>query len=395
MKKNLLFVINDLRIGGAEKCLVSLLHEIDYEKYNVDVFLFRHQGALLKKLPSKVNLLPEDKNYYYFDSSIKNAILENIKTLNIRFVIDRIRFGFINNSKNSSAIKEQINWKFMKNHLRNLSKNYDAAFGFLEKKPNYFVIDKTKAKKKILSVMTDYEALGMSKTIDFPYFEKADYITVLSEENLQTMHRVFPEFIDKTMILENMISAKEIIQNAEEKIKDFPQNVFTIVSVGRLNPVKLHEIGLEVMKILKEKKLAFNWLIIGDGESRNRLEEKIKIHGLENYITILGEKDNPYPYIKKADIFLHLSKFEGYGIAIAEARILKKCVVLNDFTTASTHIKNGFDGIISPLNPQKIADEIEKLMFDENLRKKYEQNVSFDKDFAQRILRKIDNIIEN
>ena len=149
------------------------------------------------------------------------------------------------------------------------------------------------------------------------------------------------------------------------------------------------------MKLLKEKKLKFKWLVIGDGSLRNKIEQKIEANQLEKEILLLGLRDNPYPYIKKADVFLHLSKFEGYGIAIAEARILKKCIVLNNFTTASSHIKNGFDGVIAPLNPLKIAEEIEKLILDENLRKKYEQNVSFDKDFAQKILKKIENIIEN
>ena len=110
---------------------------------------------------------------------------------------------------------------------------------------------------------------------------------------------------------------------------------------------KLHTIGVEIMKHLKERKLNFKWLIIGDGDKRNELQNKINESNLENYITIFGEKENPYPYIKNAGIFLHLSKFEGYGIAIAEARILKKCIVLNDFTTAATHVKNGFDGVLS------------------------------------------------
>ena len=192
-----------------------------------------------------------------------------------------------------------------------------------------------------------------------------------------------------------MISEKEILSAAQEEINDFPQNEFTIVSVGRLDPVKLHEQGVEVMKELKHRNLKFKWLVIGEGPLKNKVEQRISEYQLQNEILLLGTRENPYPYIKKADVFLHLSKFEGYGIAIAEARILKKCIVLNDFTTASSHIKNGFDGVITSLNPNEIATEIEKLMLDKNLRKKYEQNVSFDKDFAMKILKKIENIIKN
>ena len=382
-------------MGGAEKSLISLLYELNPEKYDIDLFLFQHQGKWLSKLPAYVNLLPIPQKYKYFDSSFLETMVENFKKGNLRLMLDRIRFTINNTSQKPPAVKEQINWKFIKNHIEPLQQKYDAAFGFLEKTPNYFVIDKVVAKKKILAVMTDYRALEMDRNIDAPYFQKADAITVLSGESKATLEEVFPEFSNKILLLENMISEKEILSAAQEEINDFPQNEFTIVSVGRLDPVKLHEQGVEVMKELKHRNLKFKWLVIGEGPLKNKVEQRISEYQLQNEILLLGTRENPYPYIKKADVFLHLSKFEGYGIAIAEARILKKCIVLNDFTTASSHIKNGFDGVITSLNPVEIATEIEKLMLDKNLRKKYEQNVSFDKDFALKILKKIENIIKN
>ena len=79
MKKKILFVINNLEIGGAEKCLVSLLHELNSEKYSIDIFLFRHQGPLLHKLPQNINLLPEPSKYVFFDSSLFNTLKINLK----------------------------------------------------------------------------------------------------------------------------------------------------------------------------------------------------------------------------------------------------------------------------------------------------------------------------
>lgn len=395
MKKKILFVLNNLRVGGAEKALISLLHELDYKRFDVDLFLFTHDGNFLKRLPKEVNLLSEPQNFKFFDMSTKMAIFQNIRKANFSLAKNRLRFSRLLNKESNDAIAEQKAWKLMKDHIGNLKGDYDVAFSFLEKTPNYFIIDKVKAKKKILTVMTDYQFLGMDKKIDVPYFEKADKIFVLSEENKTSLLQVFPEFKEKIIIIENMISEKEILSLAEKEIADFPENNFTIVSVGRLVEAKIHEVGVEVMRILKSRNLKFNWLILGEGNKRPYIEDKIKKYNLEKYITLLGENDNPYPYIKKADIFLHLSKFEGYGIAIAEARILKKCIVLNDFTTSASHITNGVDGVIAPLDPEMIASEIEKLIVDENLRRKYEKKVSFDPDFAQRILRKIDQIIES
>ena len=70
MMKKILFVLNNLRVGGAEKALIALLHEMDFSRYEIDVFLFSHDGNFLKRLPEQVNLLPAPKNFKYFDRYI-------------------------------------------------------------------------------------------------------------------------------------------------------------------------------------------------------------------------------------------------------------------------------------------------------------------------------------
>ena len=123
-------------MGGAEKSLVSLLYELNPEKYDIDLFLFQHQGKWLSKLPAYVNLLPIPQKYKYFDSSFLATIMENLKKGNMQLIIDRIRFTINNMSQKPPAVKEQINWKFLKNHVEPLQQKYDAAFGFLEKTPS-------------------------------------------------------------------------------------------------------------------------------------------------------------------------------------------------------------------------------------------------------------------
>ena len=122
-------------MGGAEKSLISLLYELNPEKYDIDLFLFQHQGKWLSKLPAYVNLLPIPQKYKYFDSSFLETMVENFKKGNLRLMLDRIRFTINNTSQKPPAVKEQINWKFIKNHIEPLQQKYDAAFGFLEKTP--------------------------------------------------------------------------------------------------------------------------------------------------------------------------------------------------------------------------------------------------------------------
>ena len=98
----------------------------------------------------------------------------------------------------------------------------------------------------------------------------------------------------------------------------------TIVSVGRLSNEKGFDLAVEASKILKDKNINFRWYFIGDGNQREALEQKIKSYQLQNHVLLLGLKDNPYPYIKKAKIYAQTSRFEGKSIAIDEAKILRK-----------------------------------------------------------------------
>lgn len=95
LKRNILFIMNNLACGGAEKSLLSLLESIDYSKYNVDLFLFRHEGMFLNKLPREVTLLPEPRNYKYLDLPIKLSIIELLKRNDYKLAVSRGLLGIL------------------------------------------------------------------------------------------------------------------------------------------------------------------------------------------------------------------------------------------------------------------------------------------------------------
>lgn len=121
MKKKILFVLNNLRVGGAEKALIALLHEMDFSRYEIDVFLFSHDGNFLKRLPEQVNLLPTPKNFKYFDRSTKSAIFRNLKKGNFSLALDRWKFSKLLNTEKNDAVAEQKAWKLLKNHIENVN----------------------------------------------------------------------------------------------------------------------------------------------------------------------------------------------------------------------------------------------------------------------------------
>ena len=126
--------------------------------------------------------------------------------------------------------------------------------------------------------------------------------------------------------------------------------------------------ALDACKILKEKGINFRWYALGKGPLKSDIEEYIKKHELEEYFVLLGVKANPDPYIKDADIYVQTSRFEGFGLAIAEARMLNTPVVTTEFDAVYNQIVQGKNGLVVDMNSKSIADGILKLINDTELR---------------------------
>ena len=364
MKKDLLFVMNKLSCGGAEKSLVSLLQLIDYSKYNVDLYLFKHEGFLMNQLHSEVNLLPQPKEFQYFDMPFTQVAKECLSSFNFKILIARFRMSMMLQSEKIPAVREQKAWQFVGPCLKKIDKEYHATIGYLEKNPNYFCVDKVNAKIKIGFVNNDYKLLMLDKSIDIPYFEKLDYIVTVSEACEEILIDSFPNFKGKIKMMYNILTEKTIHALADEPISDFDESKINIVSLGRLNYQKAFDLAIEACAILVERGVGIKWYILGDGEDRSKLEKHIADKKLQNHFILLGIKENPYPYIKKATLYVQTSRFEGKSVAIDEAKILHKPILVTNFPSAKDQIENGANGSIVSMDANSIANGIQQLVTD-------------------------------
>jgi glycosyltransferase involved in cell wall biosynthesis len=365
--KKILFIMNNLHCGGAEKALVSLLQQMDYSKYEVDLYLFQHEGLFMKQLPAEVNLLPPPAHYPFFDMPLKKAVVENVKAGRIKVAFYRILAGLVYKTEKVKARKEQKAWRYLSKVIPPLPKKYDAAIGYLEKTPNYFCIDKVDAQTKIGFIHNDYNKLGMDKEIDAPYFSKFNHIFTISEQCETILKENFPAMTSKFSIMYNIVSEKTLRSMASDTV-DFPKKGVTLVSVGRLNVQKGFDIAIQSCKILVDKGLDVYWYVLGEGEERKKLEQQIKDGHLEERFILMGIKENPYPYVAQADIYVQPSRFEGKSIAIDEAKILAKPIVVTNFPSIVdqiTHLKTGF---ITELSADAIAAGVSELLSNVKLR---------------------------
>ncbi|MGE6595912.1 glycosyltransferase [Bacillus proteolyticus] len=375
MKKDVLFVINNLNCGGAEKSLISLLNTMDYSRYNVDLFLFKHEGLFLNKIPKQVNVLEEPPEYQLFDMPIKAAIMKCLRRGRLDIALSRVCAGYIFKSEKNKARCEQRVWRYLSKSLQNISKKYDVAIGYLEKNPVYFCIDKVNANKKIGFIHTDYDKLGMDPNIDRGYFRSLDHIVTVSEECANVLKQRFSIYNDKIGVIHNIVSPSTINKMSQEKV-DLERKGVKLVSVGRLSHEKGFDLAIEACKNLVGDGYEIKWYIIGEGEGRGKLEKMIEENHLQDHFLLLGLKENPYPYIREADIYVQPSRFEGKSIAIDEAKILHKPIVVTNFSTAKDQIKNEENGLIIDMDAHSLSEGIKKLIHNEELRNKLIKNLS-------------------
>ncbi|MBN9647089.1 glycosyltransferase [Terrisporobacter glycolicus] len=379
MKKRILFVIPSLNIGGGEKSLVNLLNQFDYEKYDVDLFLFSYGGIFEQFLPKEVNIIPLPEKYIDFNLYFGQSLLNMIKKRNLSQIYNKSMFTLINNVTKDKFNADQYNWKYLRSSFEKLDKKYDVAIGYLEKSSIYFCIDKVNANKRIGFIHTHYEKSGMNENIDKKYFKKLDNIVTITEECLDVLKRRFPECKDKMSVIYNIVSPSTInnmILNSDENIIKKKDKQITIVSVGRLDKAKGYELAIDTCKELVNKNFNIKWYVIGEGEERESLTKLINENSLQKNFILLGLKSNPYPYMQDADIFVQTSRYEGKSIALDEAKILKKPIVVTNYETAREQIDNEINGLIVDMNSNDICNGIERIIKDSKLRDRLCNNLS-------------------
>jgi glycosyltransferase involved in cell wall biosynthesis len=387
MKKKLLFIMNNLHAGGAEKALVSLLQTIDYSKYEVDLFLFEKAGLFLKSVPAAVNII-EPRNYKYFNMPLSKAVIANLKKGNFKTAFYRMLFGYVYKTEKLPVLREQKSWKYLAKALPKLDKTYDLSVGYLEKRPNYFCIDNTTARKKIAFIHNDYNMLKMDAQIDLPYFEKCNKVFTISAQCETILKENFPTLKDTFAIMYNIVSPDTIRQMANENVA-FETKGTTLVTVGRLNAQKGFDWAVDALKILVDRGFDLYWYILGEGEQRDTLQTKITQLGLEDRFILAGIKENPYPYVRKADLYVQPSRFEGKSIAIDEAKILAKPIVVTNFPSVIDQIVHRENGYIVEMNPQSIADGIAELLQNSDLKAQLIANLQREKLGTEHEIQKI------
>lgn len=359
MKKRVLFIIDSLTCGGAEKSLVSLLPLLNQEKYKLYLWTRSPGGAFASLVPKHVHIVNQPE-YPIFD--------------HLKFKLGGILYSIMfrwNKFIGKNEHTAETLWKCQGWAIKIPKGNWDTVVSYQQGMPTYLVANKFNGCKKIAWVNADIFKAGYNTKFNNQFYQKLDFICPVSDKLHKMMDMRMPEFSEKYITVWDIINPDLTRKLAKESCvnlrKDNGEYIF--VTTGRLVPPKGYDIAIEAAKILKENGVKFKWYFIGDGPERQKIEHGIKTNELLNHIVLLGLQTNPYKYMEQADVYVQTSKFEGFGMTIAEAKILGKPIVSTNFDVVYNQITHEKNGLIAEMNGKSIADSIYRMITDNELRK--------------------------
>ena len=377
-KIKLLFRHRSMEMGGVEKVMLSILNNLDTEKFEMTVLLNLNQGELRNEFHSHVRkvFLTDGKEDFS-----KNRFFQKIQLLQRKWKLEKFR-------KNPEKIDHEI-----------LKDQYDIEIGMTYNDFESVLHSTNKNSKKIGWFHSEIDLPKLQPLVPkiLGHFPQFDHMVYCSEKIMQIMHRSYPNLqYPPESVIVNAVPVDEIRKKSEEKIPHF-KNRPVFVSVGRLHTRKgYHKLMDAHHKLLKEG-FEHSVVIIGDGEELPNLLIQQKNLGVAETFILAGNKMNPYPYIKNADFFILPSESEAWPLVISEALILQKPIIATRVGDIDLMIEDGKTGHLIRYETSEIYEAMKKFLTDEKFVQNIKENLIYiDKQFDnQKIFDAVEEIIIN
>ncbi|MDP2454943.1 MULTISPECIES: glycosyltransferase [unclassified Kaistella] len=377
-KIKILFRHRSMEMGGVEKVMLSLLNNMDQNKFEMTILLNLNQGELRNEFPAHV------RKVYLTDGKedfSKNILLQKFQLLKRKNKLEKFR-------KNPKIIDNEY-----------LKEEYDIEIAMTYNDFESVLNSSNKKSKKIGWFHSEINVPKLQPLVPaiLKHFPQFDYMIYCSEKIQNLLHQVYPNLqYPKESVIINAIPIEEIKKKAEEKITDLPQSP-VFVSVGRLHTRKGYHKLMDAHAQLLKEGFEHSVVIIGDGEELTNLLGQQKKLGVDKTHQFIGNKMNPYPYIKNADFFIMPSESEAWPLVIAEALILQKPIIATKVGDVEMMIKDGKTGYLIDYTTEEIYNAMRAFITNEKLISELKDNLkTIEDDFDnQKIFSAIEEIILN
>lgn len=380
MKKILLFS-HGMELGGAERALLGLMQNLDLTKYQVDLFLMRKEGELLKYIPQGIHLLPGKEEYTCLAVPISRVAGKKKWGIFKGRIIGKVKaacFVKCHGLRPDNGVALEYSHKYTCRYMPAVSDTeYDLAISFLT--PHYFAAKKAKAKKRIAWIHTDYTSLEIDVNSERRMWSAYDRIVSVSEECSRGFAARFPNLADRLVCIGHILPV-DFIKNqavlfdaAKEMTED---GSFRILSVGRFCYAKNFDNVPDICKRIVEAGYRIRWYLIGFGPDEELIRQRIREAEMEEHVILLGKRENPYPYMRACDLYVQPSRYEGSCVCVYEARVLGKPVLITNYETAKSQLKDKVDGVIVPADNKGCAEGIISLIRNSKLRERLAEHAA-------------------
>lgn len=355
--KNILFVVDENRMGGVSILLEDIVKMINLKNKNIDILVLHNSGDRIKDIPDNVNVIYGSKYFEVVDLPIK----EIIKSKNIKNLIKKMILVF---DMKTGLIKNKIK----RERKKILKKDYDIEIAFKDGFTALFTMFGNST-KKIHWLHYDYRLANPNAKYSKLFNEvlpNFDEIIAVSDGVMNDFNEIY-HLEDKTRVISNLIDIDKIKTKSKEEVRK-KENKLEIISVGRLHTMKGYDRFIKAINKLRTDKLIskVTFKIYGDGPEKNNLEILIKQLGLSNIVSLEGRVNNPYVYMNDADLFVLSSVYEPFGLVIIEALTLGVPVLATQNSATNKLIKDGVDGMVVDNSEEGIYLGLKELLKDKN-----------------------------
>lgn len=371
-KIKIAIVTKKMVMGGIEKSLITLITELQKLNAEITLYLEATGGELFDEIPEGTRVVD------IFENKCNSVAL--INTLCKRRKLGKAVYVVLTYIYNKLGLDPVQSWKYTCKYLDIQREEYDYVFSYGAPIAFSMVFAdcNLRATQKYTWIHNEIDNITLDAKKYSYLFKPFDKMVCVSKEAERIFDTMFPEYAKHSMIFYNYLNREEILNRAGAPI-DCRYEGTKIVTVGRMCYEKGQDIIPEIARRLNDDGYKFKWYCIGDGESLQSVKNKIEVFGLSEKIILLGNQNNPYPYLKIADIYCQPSRTEGFGITISEAKIFNLPIVATDFPGASEQLTDGETGLIVKFDIDDIYYALKAIFDNTDMAERFKTNLKNDK----------------
>ena len=366
MKKKILFINPSLRQGGVEHSLITVLHALDPNKYEITLFIYTDMTDLISEVPSHVRLIVHSDRTRYFRKpySVWKMLQYRIYgILGAREKAENARteaYAYIHRLKTSYPAR-----KIFGNEHFDIIVSYSLHIG------TEMGLNINADRRFVLMHSSDP---AYHKEIIERALGQYDHIVAVSKSVADIYRSNYPFLSDKIISINNYVDAERTLRLAHLPIElpSAKNKEWIFATCGRLSHEKGFDLAVNAAEILKTQGVSFLWLFIGDGAERERIERLIREKQLDHDILITGFQENPFPYINAGMIYVQPSYEEAQPLVLLEALILGKPIVSTSTVGGKTILEDGKKGLLTAVSAEGLAEGITALVTDAERRRSFE-----------------------